>query len=199
MQPHPSSAQGRTFLALDPKEKRRSERPAGSFQACHLCLVTAPHCPADTSYHLSQIIQRISMNQLLSPLFTLVRCCFHVRPAGVLAFPRAGLFSSDVLFCFMKGATHAYIPSTLFGKDTLRYNLPAFLPEIRLFCLLPSTQGEASQPGQAPSHLPGGDIPVLSLLLVKFLSLEGFLPHCHEQQQVTHQLSRKPGRESPSS
>lgn len=40
----------------------------------------------------------------------------------------------------MKGATWADISLTLFGKDTLRYNFPGFLPEMHLFCLLSSTQ-----------------------------------------------------------
>lgn len=161
-----------------------------------LLFLAVPACPADTSYRLSQIIRRISINQLLSPLFTLGRLLLLCQTCSA-CIPQSWVVFLRCTVCFMKGATHPCVPLTLFGKDTLRYNFPGFLPEIPLFCLLSSTQRQASQTGQASSHLSGSTIPVLSLLLVKFLSLEGSLPHCHEQ--ITYQLPRKPGRESPSS
>lgn len=80
MQPHPSSAQGRTFLAFDLKEKRRNDKTNWLFSGLSplpsYCSSRPAACPADTSYHLPQIIWMISINQLLSPLlqqFTLGR------------------------------------------------------------------------------------------------------------------------------
>lgn len=99
----------------------------------------------------------------------------------------------------MKDAPSAYIPSTLLGKDMLGYNLPPFFPKTCLLCLLSSIQRDAflERTGFSPSSWKKHPC---SVSAHSEIHVAGRLPTTLSQtKQVTHQLSRKPGKEFPSS
>lgn len=150
-----------------------------------------PACPADASYHFSQIVRQISINPVALSCIYLGEIVASISDLkkGWVVFPRyTTLFNERCSLCL-----HPFHP---FRQKHAGVQSSTVSP--RPICFVSSLPFEktSSRRGQASHHLHGNNIPVLSFPIVKFMLLEGSLPHCHERQQVTHQLCRKLGRVS---